>query len=159
MGKHCSRPRPLRHTWWQAGQQWAMPLRNPHSEHFGNLAPVKGPSQVRSIATGSGGVTTVPRDDPNFLQRKAYSKWQKGMKWQSASPGVAVLGVLLSHANVNIPTCNGETVSRFWCGLPVNCEGSIFLYNCFFYSSEWADSVSWWMGPGINTPALLSGHS
>lgn len=48
-----------------------MPPRNPHSERFGNLAPVKGPSQVRSIATGSGSLTTVPWDEPMdlFLQR------------------------------------------------------------------------------------------
>lgn len=69
---------------------------------------------------------------------------------------VAVLGVLLSHANVNIPTCNGETLSRFCCGLTVDREGSTVLHNCFFYPSEWADSVSWGVGPGINSLTLCA---
>lgn len=79
--------------------------------------------------------------------------------YESASPGVAVLRVLLSHANVNIQPAMGKMASRLWCGLPVHHEGGIFVHNCFFYPSEWADSVSWWMGPGINTPALISVHS
>lgn len=51
-----------------------MPPRNPHSERFGNLAPVKGPSQVRSIATGSGGLTTVPRDEPSLHESVSPKK-------------------------------------------------------------------------------------
>lgn len=58
-----------------------MPPRNPHSERFGNLAPVKGPSQMRSIATGSGSLTTVARMSlaftDLFLQRKDCSKWHE----------------------------------------------------------------------------------
>lgn len=51
-----------------------MPPRNPHPEYVGNLAPAKGPSQVRSIATGSGGVTAVPRDGPSLLQEKTAAE-------------------------------------------------------------------------------------
>lgn len=173
MGKRCSRP--LRHTWWQAGQQWATPPRNPPSEHFGNLAPVKGPSQVRSIATGvvesqlcHGMTPTFSKEKPTASGRKKWSGNRPSIKDDTALLEELSLWVCLSGrgvscptepSNLNIPTCAGEDGPQVLVWFTSWSWGQHLFTICFFYPSEWADSVSWWMGPGISTPALLSVHS
>lgn len=135
-----------------------MPPRNPHSGRFGNLAPVKGPSQVRSIATGSGRVTTVPGRIPTFtdlfLQRKECSKWQEESEVKT-DPVIRENTEFLSDvtsckASVPLRECPLSRGPRSQAprqeakvgkqGLAVDSEGCVFLHHC-----EWTDGVSRWM--------------